>query len=143
MNHEQGILWDFAQPETTAQYLDELDREETRRRVYNKLKANSHWLLLLRVARSIPQPFTLNDISVACHRAYPEAFGMKGYPHYPDNHKVHYILYGRRGLISHGLILRLRQGMFQLPDRSLDRHTGPAQNEHAPDGPAEFGDPCP
>jgi hypothetical protein len=40
---------------------------------------------------------------------------MKGYP-YPDNHKVHYILYGTRGLIAKGIVQRVRQGLFRLPD---------------------------
>ena len=69
----------------------------------------------MRVARTIPQPFTLNDISVAVWRSCPEFFGMKGYP-YPDNHKVHFILYGQRGLIAKGLIRRVQQGLFQVPD---------------------------
>jgi hypothetical protein len=43
-----------------------------------------------------PPPFTLNDISVAVWQACPESLGMHGYP-FPDNHKVHYILYGSRG----------------------------------------------
>ncbi len=72
-------------------------------------------MTLLRVARTIPQPFTLNDISVAVWRACPDFFQMKGYP-YPDNHKVHYILYGDRGLIAKGLLLRVKQGLFQLPE---------------------------
>ena len=40
---------------------------------------------------------------------------MKGYP-YPDNHKVHYILYGDRGLIAKGMIMRVRQGVFRLAE---------------------------
>ena len=40
---------------------------------------------------------------------------MRGYP-YPDNHKVHYILYGTRGLIAKGIIQRVRQGLFRVPD---------------------------
>src|SRR5262249_13151085 len=58
---------------------------------------------------------TLNDISVAVWRASPDFFGMKGYP-YPDNHKVHYILYGSRGLIAKGIILRVREGLFRVSD---------------------------
>jgi hypothetical protein len=73
------------------------------------------------VARTIPQPFTLNDISVAVWQACPEFFGMKGYP-YPDNHKVHYILYGDRGLIAKGIIQRISQGLFRVPE-------GPALDE--------------
>jgi len=40
---------------------------------------------------------------------------MKGYP-YPDNHKVHYILYGSRGLIARGVIQRVREGLFCIAD---------------------------
>jgi hypothetical protein len=48
---------------------------------------------------------------VAVWRDCPDFFGMKGYP-YPDNHKVHYILYGSRGLIARGVIRRVREGLF-------------------------------
>jgi hypothetical protein len=80
-----------------------------------RLRSGGHWLNLLRVARTIPQPFTLNDISVAVWRACPDFFGMRGYP-YPDNHKVHFILYGQRGLIAKGLIRRVQQGLFRVPE---------------------------
>jgi hypothetical protein len=70
---------------------------------------------LLRVARTIRQPFTLNDVSVAVWRSCPECFCMKGYT-YPDNHKVHSILYGHRGLIAKGLIRRVDEGLFRVPD---------------------------
>ncbi len=70
-------------------------------------------MTLLRVARTIPQPFMLNDISVAVWKECPEFFGMKGYP-YPDNHKVHYILYGERGLIAKGMIQRIGEGLFRV-----------------------------
>jgi hypothetical protein len=73
------------------------------------------WRTLLRVALTIRQPFTLNDVSVAVWKACPETFGMKGYP-YPDNHKVHYILYGSRGLIARGLVERVSEGLFQVED---------------------------
>jgi hypothetical protein len=111
------------------------DKDSTRRKTIKRLRAGGHWLTLLRVARTISQPFTLNDISVAVWRACPDFFGMKGYP-YPDNHKVHYILYGDRGLIAKGLIRRVHQGLFRVPD-GLDP-------DHLPesDGPAalETGD---
>jgi hypothetical protein len=92
------------------------DKDKTRRRVYKKLMSGGQWQMLLRIARQVPQPFTLNDLSVACHQADRESFGMKGYPHYPDNHRIHWILYGRRGLIERGLIIRVKQGLFQLPE---------------------------
>jgi hypothetical protein len=117
----QRTLWDYAEQESTANTEEEreraqrADRERSRRQTFKKLRASGHWLTLLRVARSIPQPFTLNDISVAVWKVCPEFFGMRGYP-YPDNHKVHYILYGTRGLIAKGIIQRVRQGLFRIPD---------------------------
>ncbi len=114
----QRSLWEYAEEQQVPDLDREhqrADREESRRRNFKKLRASGHWLTLLRAARSIPQPFTLNDISVAVWRACPEFFGMRGYP-YPDNHKVHYILYGTRGLIAKGILERVSEGLFRLPD---------------------------
>jgi hypothetical protein len=112
----ERTLWDFIeQGRGRDDYLASSEKDEARRRTIKRLRASGHWLTLLRVARAIPQPFTLNDISVAVWRACPDFFGMKGYP-YPDNHKVHYILYGSRGLIARGIIRRVREGLFCVAD---------------------------
>src|SRR6516225_9903249 len=112
----QESLWDFLDKgRGREEYLESCDREDARRSTFKRLRAGGHWLTLLRVARTIPQPFTLNDISVAVWKTCPDFFGMKGYP-YPDNHKVHYILYGTRGLIAKGLIRRVQQGLFCVPE---------------------------
>jgi hypothetical protein len=111
----EPTLWDYAERGERPQVSPRRDEKDTvRRQTIKRLRAAGHWLTLLRVARTIPQPFTLNDISVAVWRACPEFFGMKGYP-YPDNHKVHYILYGDRGLIAKGLVQRVSQGLFRVP----------------------------
>ena len=116
---EQRSLWDHVEAgQSKEEALRQVAEDKTRRETIKKLRSSGHWLTLLRVARTIPQPFTLNDISVAVWKACPEFFGMKGYP-YPDNHKVHYILYGDRGLIAKGMVLRVSQGLFRLPE-SLD-----------------------
>ena len=122
---DQRELWDF------DHNADRDARDRTRRDAIKRLRASGHWLTLLRVARTIPQPFTLNDISVAVWRACPEFFGMKGYP-YPDNHKVHYILYGDRGLIAKGMILRVQQGLFRVPDE-LDLEALATEEPETPD----------
>ena len=112
---QQRTLWDHADSDDNREPLREkIHKDQSRRQTLRRLRGSGHWLTLLRVARTIPQPFTLNDISVAVWRACPEFFGMKGYP-YPDNHKVHFILYGQRGLIAKGLIRRVQQGLFQVP----------------------------
>jgi hypothetical protein len=105
-------LWDYA---ATDDDSSRQDRDRTRRGAIKRLRASGHWVTLMQAARTIPQPFTLNDISVAVWKACPEFFGMKGYP-YPDNHKVHYILYGDRGLIAKGMILRVGEGLFRVPE---------------------------
>jgi hypothetical protein len=112
----QRTLWDDPEAgDGKEAALEQTDKERSRQQTFKRLRASGHWLTLLRVARTIPQPFTLNDISVAVWQACPEFFGMKGYP-YPDNHKVHYILYGDRGLIAKGMIRRVHQGLFEVPE---------------------------
>jgi hypothetical protein len=112
----QRTLWDFLdEGASKEECLEQADKEQSRRQTFRRLRASGHWLVLLQVARTIPQPFTLNDISVAVWKAHPEFFGMKGYP-YPDNHKVHYILYGTRGLVAKGIIKRVRQGIFRVAE---------------------------
>ncbi len=127
---QQRTLWDHVEENPRAADADREreDKQRARRQTLKKLRASGHWLTLLRVARTIPQPFTLNDISVAVWRACPEFFGMKGYP-YPDNHKVHYILYGEKGLIAKGLIRRVHQGLFQVPEET---DWGQFLTEHEP-----------
>ncbi len=122
----QQSLWDFLDAGGgREEYLQSAAKEVKRRETIKRLRASGHWLTLLRVARTIPQPFTLNDISVAVWRACPEFFGMRGYP-YPDNHKVHYILYGSRGLIARGAIQRVREGLFTVAEH-VDFENLPAE----------------
>jgi hypothetical protein len=113
---QQRNLWEFLQQGASKEeYRDQTDRDQARRGAVKRLRASGHWLDLVRVARTLPQPFTLNDVSVAVWKAHPDFFGMRGYP-YPDNHKVHYILYGTRGLIAKGIVVRVREGLFRIPD---------------------------
>ncbi len=112
----QPSLWDHLEDGVSReQHQQRAEMETARRKVFKRLRTNGHWLTLLRVARTIPQPFTLNDVSVAAWRHCPEFFCMKGHA-YPDNHKVHSILYGHRGLIAKGLIRRVSEGLFRVPD---------------------------
>src|SRR5262245_4552522 len=113
---QQQTLWDFLESGgSREEYLERQAKDRARKTALHRARLSGRWLTLLRVARTIPQPFTLNDISVAVWKACPDFFGMKGYP-YPDNHKVHYILYGDRGRIARGLIERVRTGLFCVPE---------------------------
>jgi len=132
---QQRTLWEYVeQGGSKEERQEQADKERSRRRTHKRLQSGGHWLALLRVARVIPQPFTLNDISVAVWKAHPEAFGMNGYS-YPDNHKVHYILYGARGLVAKGIIQRVRQGIFRVAG-GVDPEAliGPGPGEEGPAG---------
>ncbi len=108
-----------------------------------RLRASGHWQTLLETARTLPQPFTLNDVSVAVWKVCPDFFGMRGYP-YPDNHKVHYILYGTRGLIAKGMIRRVSEGLFEVPASADVPPLAPERKVHEPDrSPVEVDDPRP
>lgn len=90
--------------------------EEARKRKYEARLATGKAAAVLAVARGLPQPFRLNDLSVACHRSDPGYFGMDGYAHHPDNHKIHSFLYGRRGLVRRGYLERVAAGVFRVPE---------------------------
>jgi hypothetical protein len=112
----QRSLWEYLEEgRSKTEFHEQADKERARKQTFKRLGAGGHWLALLRVARTIPQPFTLNDVSVAVWKAHPEAFGMNGYA-YPDNHKVHYILYGAKGLIAKGILQRVQQGLFRVAE---------------------------
>ena len=91
------------------------DLRETQHRKYEAILATGKAAVVLAVAKTFTQPFRLNDLSVACHRHDPEFFGMEGYKHHPDNHKIHSFLYGRRGLIRRGYLERVAEGVFRVP----------------------------
>jgi len=91
------------------------DLRETQHRKYRALLATGKSSVVLAVAKTLPQPFRLNDLSVACHGHDPDFFGMEGYRHHPDNHKIHSFLYGKRGLIHRGHLERLDEGLFRVP----------------------------
>lgn len=69
---------------------------------------------LLRIARTLRQPFTLDDLSVAAWKAHPKAYGMAGYS-YPDKQKVHDLVYGTEGMIARAMLREPRAGLLCVP----------------------------
>jgi hypothetical protein len=111
--HQRSL---FDEPDLIAEL------RETQHRKYEAVLATGKAAVVLAVAHTLKQPFRLNDLSVACHRHDPDFFGMEGYKHHPDNHKIHSSLYGRRGLIRRGHLERIDEGLFRVPPP--DRPTG-------------------
>jgi hypothetical protein len=119
MAEKHPLLWDLVdQGENRERAVERAEMENVRRKKIKKLRATSQWLTVMRVARQIKQPFMLNDLSVACFNQDSVNFGLKGYPQYPDNHRIHYILYGEKGLIAAGLLKRVSQGLFEVGDEA-------------------------
>lgn len=62
--------------------------------------------MILEVARKMPDVFTLSELVVCCWRADPLRFSLPGFTQFPGEHRVRCALFGSRGLISRGLLLR-------------------------------------
>ena len=117
MEQQAPLLWDLAERAESERDRQRDVMDRTRRSKIKRFRASSQWMMVMRVARRIPHPFTLNDLSVACFLEDAVNFGMKGHPQYPDNHRIHYILYGEKGLIAAGLLRRIAEGLFEAaPD---------------------------
>lgn len=113
-------LWEQAEALGSREaYVEQAGRQKTRQEKLKRLRAGKHWQMVLAAARQLPQPFTLNDLTVALWKEDPGFFGMKGYPQYPDNHVVHTYMYGERGLVANGLIERVEPGLFRVPGEGL------------------------
>lgn len=61
---------------------------------------------VLASARALPQPFTLSELVVSCWRADPLLFSLKGFTQFPGEHRVRCCLFGARGLLGCGHLVR-------------------------------------
>jgi hypothetical protein len=60
---------------------------------------------LVAVASTLPQPFTLSDLVLACWRGWPDDFGLAGAERASaSDSRVRACLYGARGLVATGWI---------------------------------------
>jgi hypothetical protein len=85
-----------------------------REAIVSRRAKDTDLLRIMRVARLLVQPFRKNDLVIGCFRRYPEPFALKGFPEYPDSNLVLCYLYGRRGLVSSGLIERVGTGVYRV-----------------------------
>jgi hypothetical protein len=137
MAEKHTLLWDLVdQGDARERAIERAGMDSVRRKKIKKLRATSQWMTVMRVARQISQPFMLNDLSVACFKQDPINFGLKGYPQYPDNHRIHYILYGDKGLIAAGLLKRVSEGLFEVADNAEEilRNLVTGGTQHKRDG---------
>lgn len=59
--------------------------------------------------------FTLSELAVKAWKAFPRHFGLPGFQaEHPDVRKVACLVYGERGLLRQGLLVRVEGGRFRL-----------------------------
>jgi hypothetical protein len=57
---------------------------------------------LLEAAKSLPETFTPEDLTVAAHRLCQATLALAGYPELPNHHRTTVAIYGKKGLIARG-----------------------------------------
>lgn len=73
--------------------------------------------LLLRIAASLPpEPFSLEELTVAAWRRAPEAFALKGHPEHPDARRVATRLCGPKSLVARGELERVGPNVFVVTE---------------------------
>ena len=67
--------------------------------------------IVVEAARTIPTPFSIGSLTIACWLLNPDKFGLQPYPKvYPDSTPVRVALFGKTGLIAKGIIRKVEGG---------------------------------
>ncbi len=70
---------------------------------------------LLEAARTWDGPFNLSTLVLTAWEMFPDDFGLPGAEkQYPSDNKVRYLLYGSKGLIARGLIVKCEGGLMRV-----------------------------
>ena len=70
---------------------------------------------IILAAGEAPQPFSVEQLTVAVWENDPHLFGLKGFEKvYPNNHAVLSALSGKKGLVSRGYLDRVGKGSYQI-----------------------------
>lgn len=89
-------------------------------RYLTKIYATSAIATLLKVAKSLSSPFTLTQLVIAAWQHTPSSFGLpEDEERYPSDNRVRVLLFGRRGLISRGLLRKVENGMYEVTEAGL------------------------
>ena len=73
-------------------------------------------IVLCQMSQSTPgTPLHDSDIVMECWRRYPDFFGLKGYA-VPDSSKSRAKLCGSEGLIQHGMVVRVSEGLYEVTE---------------------------
>lgn len=74
------------------------------------------WVLVLKAAATLSQPFCLERLVIAAWKMEPTRFGQRGFETtYPDANIVSAVLAGKRGLVSRKELLKIGPKLYRLP----------------------------
>jgi hypothetical protein len=62
------------------------------------------------------RPFSAEDLVVEAWRKYPDAFGLAGYPQYPDSNRIYAEIMGSKPLRGRGWIVKVQEKRYQLTE---------------------------
>lgn len=80
----------------------------------------SNGAAILRAMLGCEEPLTVEQLVVAAWKFRPQAFGLRGYEaRYPNAARVRETLYGRRGLLTKGLIAKGPDGRLELSEEGM------------------------
>jgi len=71
-----------------------------------------HFVLILRVALTMPETFTKADLVIAAWKAYPHEFGMRAYD-LPNSQAVYCKVDGATGLVGRGYLEWISAGVLR------------------------------
>jgi hypothetical protein len=75
------------------------------------MKANGQCAALALVARTLREPFTMEELTLAAWEAYPMLFGLPGHEMaYPSDHRVSSSVFATRGPLRRGLLRKVEGG---------------------------------
>ena len=72
--------------------------------------------------------FTLEDLAAACFHEWPRVFALKGYSAYPDARKVSNQLFGYRGLVAQGHLIR-KDRLYSVSEEVLKSYLEEINND--------------
>lgn len=76
--------------------------------------------IVMRAARAMSGPFTVEDLTVAAWKLDREKLGLSGYRDlYPDHNRVASTVWGKKGLVGKGL-LELSNGLLKIAAQPKD-----------------------
>lgn len=79
-------------------------------------KAEKLLLAAMELEQSGIRPFSAEDLVVAAWKVDPDAFGLEGYPQYPDSNRVYTEIMGSKPLRDRGWLLKTGVKLYQLSD---------------------------